>query len=942
MDPRLEKQLNSMDHPFFKERPKPPEPFYAKRLKAMDPTYERTREEVDIEVRVREMSRSLTLTGDERGLSRSSTLTGEEKELSRTSTLNDMEKDISRSSTLVADEKEMSGTSMLKFDERDMSRGSMLKLGSPDVIKKAHRGRRSLAWAVVSQVIGLLWLTPIITLLTLNYKNFIIGASIWCPGGHCSADLFSTRAIQEAAKLDNQDHNLIGALQYVSKALEVWFVFISTSLVYDVAMLLAKRGGGLPVGFLLTHLEFADIRYLMNPLLWTSPIPHPSASPRIRALVTGKLYLFVLLVASLTILTNLMGPAAAVLIIPTLQWVETPHVPDLVFNGTNAAWSPGGTDAIPGCTLEELDVGNFSCSAKIYGPSLDSYADATMSTAKQGEQEYGNFLLSTSQEGSVQFAINVSDSGNLIWSPNRFALRDLSYDALDFGQAVFNRSSSKNPPPNYNNSLATILQRESISLGVSTQCYYGNISNIFVDNDRVVSCHEGWHFFGDDPSNYTMCFQRGVWSNLTMESFFRLGHSNSSVKDPMIEIWAYFSEKATYFNETTDFGTGIQACFNGESPCDWEKIFAAELPHDFRNLTSNVQIVEYKIPNTPWPAARKWCDWYTYLGFPTYSFDVSDQGNPLRLVQLNNLPDVSQLGQPLGQPEVVDPSWLLVAWSVEDEGTVDGLRPITKAFIETLTSVSTATMSMEFSYLHTYTLCQAVSLIDWAWADPQNISEVATSTGPIFTRYATLHVWTYGLSDKTSKLGVAVAILGIACVIVRLILAVVFRFRHEHSALELFVAALKHKPEGEFDGLDDELELAKVRFKMSEGVDGKAIFFSERRGTEFSESSKDDVYGNSRSSSETSTKNIYGQPKIPSKISKEDVGVKPKIFSRRCDTGFRQTCQEQEFFTERRDTGFSKTCHAKSRGFSEPTKDDVCKNSRFFAKRHGIGLSEIF
>lgn len=151
------------------------------------------------------------------------------------------------------------------------------------------------------------------------YTKYTIGASIWCPGGHCSAELFSPRAISKAAQLDMQDHNVIGALQFISKALKVWFVFIATSLVYDMAMLLDKEGGGLPIAFLSTHLEFADIRYLVNPLLWVSTIPHPSTSPRKRSLATGKSYLFVLLAASLTLLTNLMGSAAAVFAIPTLQ-----------------------------------------------------------------------------------------------------------------------------------------------------------------------------------------------------------------------------------------------------------------------------------------------------------------------------------------------------------------------------------------------------------------------------------------------------------------------------------------------------------------------------------------------------------------------------------------------------------------------------------------------
>lgn len=803
MDPRLEKQLQSMDHPFFKERPKGEDPFFAKRLKAMDPFYEQMQKEIDVEI-----------------------------------------KEISRATTLNEDSKYPSRTSTFDEDARDMSRASTLKIESPEIVKKARRGRKSWTWAVVSQIISLLWLAPIITLLVLNYKKYVIGASIWCPWKDCSADPFSPRAIGKAVNLDNQDHDVMGALQFVSKALEVWFMFISTSLVYDVAMLLAKKGGGLPVGFLLTHLEFGDIRYLLNPLLWTSPIPHPSGSPRLRA-ITGKLYLFVVLAASLTILTNLMGPATAVLILPTLQWIETPHVPDLVFNGTNAEFPPGGVDTIPGCSADRLYAGEYSCTRAIYGPSLDAYADGTESTRIQFEQEYGAFLYTQSQEGSVQFAINVSKVENdVVWSPNRQALRDLSYDVISLNFDIFNntRVAEKDYKLNFNNSLATVLQRQSIAFAVSTQCFYGNVTVNKVDRHRDVVCFDNWESLDAAFQNYTMCIRAGDWDAEVYDNSFFLGHSSASrnKKDPKIQINTLFSDRATLFNATTDFGTGIKSCLEADSSveCDWNAIFSAPLPPDFQNMTSNVQIVEYILPNTSAPDERVWCYWYTYLGFPTYSFDISFEANPLSLVQLNNLTTIGSSDRPIE----MHPDWMLAAWSIENEGTVDGNRPMAKAFVSTLPTAPVkdwnAPNMKEMEFLHTYCVCQATSMVDWAFDDPTNSTIVASTSGPIFYRYTTLHLWAYGLSDRTSQLGVAVVLLGVACVFIRLILAFMFRFRHEHSAVELFVAALEHKSQGEFEGLDDELELAKVRFEMLEDENGKPRFVAERRGTGFSDISK--------------------------------------------------------------------------------------------------------
>ena len=788
--------MQAMDHPFFKERPRDIEPFFAKRLKAMDPSYEETHKEMEIEAR--EFSRQSTLNVDEKGFSRQSTLS---------------------------------------VDERELSRSSTLKTESPEIIKKAHRGRRSWTWAIVSQIIGFLWLVPISAVLALNINSYMIGASIWCPRDDCSTDLFGLQTIVKTRQFDSRDHNVMGVLQFASKALEVWFMFISTSLVYDVAMLLAKKGGGLPVGFLLTHLEFGDIRYLLNPLLWTSPIPHPSGSPKIRA-VTGKLYIFVLLAASLTILTNLMGPATAVLVIPNLQWIEMPHEAVQVFNGTNASFAPGGPMLNSTCTDDELTAGLYNCTWSLYGAALDGFAEATESSAMQVRHESANMMLTTTQQSSVQFTLNVSASGNVIWSPSRQALREISNDLYGLTEGAMSGNVSLGgslPPKFYNNTLGTIIQRESISLGTSSRCFLGNITTWPVDKKRGVTCMNHWQFIDEnDPRSYTMCFQTGSWSDVVLENSFFVGHSSTSAheSDPMLEVRTYFSQKATYFNETDDFGTGVLECMAEKSDvvCDWEKIFNVELPEEFRNSTSNMQIVEYNLQDRTHLNARAWCDWYTYIGYSTYWYDVAVETNPLGIIQMRNLSDIGESDR----PEVMHPDWLLATWSVQDGGTVNGNRPMAKALVKAL-----PTFGLEFTFLHNYALGQASSLVDWGFGEVGNATEMASSTGPTFHRYTIIHIWAYGVSDRTSQLGIAVVLLGAVCVLVRLVLALTFRFRHEHSAVELFVAALEHNSQGEFEGLDDELELAKVRFEMVEDEEGKPRFVSERRGTGFSEMSKD-------------------------------------------------------------------------------------------------------
>lgn len=229
--------------------------------------------------------------------------------------------------------------------------------------------------------------------------------------------------------------------------------------------------------------------------------------------------------------------------------------------------------------------------------------------------------------------------------------------------------------------------------------------------------------------------------------------------------------------------------------CDWDRIFAVELPPEFRNMTSNVSIVEYGAPHTSSLDERVWCYWYTYLGFPTYAYEISELGNPLALVQLNNLTEIG----PSDAPIMMHPDWMLAAWSVDSGGTVEGHRAMAKGFVKTLPTNPNdwdGPNMEELVYLHTYCVCQATSLVDWSYEDYTNSTNAALQTGPIFHRYNTLHQWAYWLSDRTSQLGVAVVLLGAACVFIRLFLAVKFRFRHEHSAVELFVAALEHKSQG--------------------------------------------------------------------------------------------------------------------------------------------------
>lgn len=775
----------------------------------------------DGEVHTTSMSRASTLQAWET-FSRSSTF---QNAFSRSSTLQDEKLTLQDEKFTFQDEK-------LAFQKENF-----------DSPIKTRRARGSWIWAVVSQVIGVLWLAPISALLVLNYKNFVIGASVWCPRGKCQTDFLSdltSVVLKKASELDRADHDVLGALQFVSKSLEVWFMFISTSLVYDVAMMFMKRGGGLPVGFLLTHLEFGDIRYLLNPLLWTSPIPHASGEPA-RRIVTAKLYLFVGLAASLTILTNLMGPATAVLVIPTLQWVDTPHSAETIFNGTDSAYGPWGNDTFSSCTAAQLDNFDFSCTAASYGASLDAYAKSVDATIKQAATSYGNSLPVLTQEGNVQYSLNGSDIGDVLWVPNRQVIRELSWDQWELRQAVYNDEKTKADfgAARYNNSLQTLLQREGVSFGLASGCFVGAVSYVIVDDDREVVCYKSFSpsLYADVPfPMYTKCMKSGAgWDDFTTSATFNLGEANS--EQGQATIIASFATDATFFNETADFGSKIQDCLRSDADaarCDWDRVFSTPMPESLQNSTKNTFVVEYALPHPSTPNNRVWCDSRVHLGFPTYTLDMSVVSNPLHIVQLNHLPVL----RADAVPEILDPTWYLAAWSVGYDETVPGNRSIAQELLEALPSVfldgdddASALAQSKFYLLHTYTLGQALSMVSYLYENAADPDRSRPVTGPVLHRYATVRVWAYGFSDNTSMLGVAVAFLGGLCVLFRLVLAIMYKFSHEHSTVQMFVAALNHKSQGEFEGMDDEQQVARVRYQLMEDDFGNPMFVPERRHT---------------------------------------------------------------------------------------------------------------
>ena len=691
--------------------------------------------------------------------------------------------------------------------------------------------------------VSLLWLVPIATLLTLNYTKYVIGASVWCPLGRCSADPLMDDAIEKAKQLNKADHNTLGALLLMAKFLEAWFMLIATSIVFDVAMTFATKGNGLPVGYFLAHLQIGDIRSLFNPLWWTSSIPSsnihsPKQPGRIKRF---KLFALAVLVVAFTVLTNLMGPATAVLILPTLQWVDTQHSPERKFEETGAARPPGLSGFPMGptfCGEGDFSAHNYSCTSHSYQPALLGWAASAVAMAVEE-----NWVGVTSQEKSLNLVLNASSPTDLFWVPNRQAVTALSDDLDQISDLSQQSGSESMGIKGFNNSLQTTLNRQGPVIGMQTACFVGNLTNIEIAKDKHAVCYSGWTFgfegfLGDDSvDKYQKCFPWGQnWDIANRRSRFSIEaetfkNTNRST-EVTVAISNYFFEKAIYWNDTEDFGSGLLDCRHLDpslKSCDWERIFTTPMPEPFRNTSMNVGLMEYEFSLKRTNESRIWCDTLAYLGFATYSVDTSPVSNPLYLVTMQEI----ALADPGRTPLVIDPNWLLAAWSADQDKAVSGnslpAQLITSAALEFDAKYSASEeisiRQMSFWLFHLYSTSQVMSIINYNWTDPGNVTAgFEDASHPIFRSWATRHVWAYGFSSRTATLGAVVVYAGAFCVLLRIPLSI-FGGLHRFNVIELLASALEYVPRGEFLTHQDTKSMAKVRFQLREDDDRKPSFY---------------------------------------------------------------------------------------------------------------------
>ena len=253
---------------------------------------------------------------------------------------------------------------------------------------------------------------------------------------------------------------------------------------------------------------------------------------------------------------------------------------------------------------------------------------------------------------------------------------------------------------------------------------------------------------------------------------------------------------------------------------------------DLKNSSVNVGLISYSIPNPPNSQARIYCDTVAHLAFPTYSLDTSMETNMLHLVQLDKFSKNNHI------PLIMNPDWFLAAWSVDRNGTVPGTRQIARELSRILRLYwddPSDLNTLQLFFYHIYPLGQAMSMVNYHHTPPVPSQNPASQKNadpehPIFVTSAQLHVWAWGLSGRTSKLGVVIAIAGSMCVVARLFLGLCHAGR-EHSPVEILMA-LEHDlagEQGEQGGMR-EREMARLRYRLREDGGGRARFVPERSG----------------------------------------------------------------------------------------------------------------
>jgi hypothetical protein len=706
--------------------------------------------------------------------------------------------------------------------------------------------------------VGLAWLAPIITLLVLNAKRFVIGSGFSCHRGTCLLNPVASNYTQVINQLNSINHDVLGAFQLLAQALQLWFAFIAGSLVYNLSVLLARRGDGLPLRYLFTYTAFADPLNL-NMSFWTAARRGESGdntgqthTPKTS---TATLYLFAAFIGALCVVANLMGPSTAVLLLPTLGTVKIHTSPPAMFIKLGAASPP--TKAV-GQYLQLFDPSCYSC----YYPSSDNLdpiiVDAgsdrtpTLIIFRWGVQSPFN-PTSNVTTGADQLTIT-------FWTPLQQTLAQIGADYRQYSISFLenlsvtnqyriftNETWSQSTYDTYRSSTDVVINRQGPALLSSSACFLGNVSVITLSVDKSIRCYTAYPpkpavpgpmYPLSDPAHgiSTKCIRIGSgWTGagatndqaqfyLTTNTTVSTNLAGTDFSTAGVHVYSVAS--AIFLNSTTSH------CSKLDSLCNWDQLFSEPPPSQYRNISLNQQITEYDYPNDaaddpynyPGPFTINWCYAAAYPSFGLYSIDTSP-GNLQGFPKVQVVPDSIS---PATDPIYVHSDWTLATWSVNESGIV--YANSTYGAVESLLALLRGGDYGTIDFVQAIITATIFSLI--SYDEHEGVTTSSNQTlYPLLQSFATAQALSYGLSSRTSQLGFAVAVLG--CIVVCFYFVVMLCARPPRvqgpDVLDLFTKALQQHPPERLAGLSGE-ELERVRFMVEDEKEGSELKFERGLG----------------------------------------------------------------------------------------------------------------
>ncbi|OCL05412.1 hypothetical protein AOQ84DRAFT_413648 [Glonium stellatum] len=712
---------------------------------------------------------------------------------------------------------------------------------------------RKRCWQMVKgpliRIVGLLWLAPAIALLWLNFKSYIVGAALGCHGSGCRLNPFSFDQATQSQRLDRRNHDILNALQFVAKGMEVWFMFIAASLVYNVAVRLAKTGR-LPLDMLTMYFEFVSLKYLLDIVLKCpcfgrnkkelnpDPTPQngttgtadqsntaqPNAPQATHDIAAGVLrptdtgvnaepndnsdigqtkrleswlkVIILVFVAVLCLVTNLMGIATAVLALPSLQWITINQQKSIVFGDLISSSPPSDPSITSNCTTSALNAGNYTCTYALYAESLDQMVAGSLSSNAQQNSEGALQLPPVLQEGSITSTVNISGYSNTIWTPSRQLLRSFSADLTNWYYSVINNKKDPLYPESsrFNQSLQAQLQRTGPTIGILNECTKGTTNYIYnVSDNQQIYCFP--------LTNNTKCIRWGSgWGDNSSSASIMVGDVTSNNATLSIQVYATQQAVRLDFDSCASNGT-----------CDWNATFSAPPDEDKRNISSSQLSFVYYSPTFA-PNTTVFCSTTSYLSFANYVLNPSPVENILNLAQLEVLNDSPTVKPYFGMSGIADihPDWLLMAWSVRTtHPVVSAARAAAVEIIQAFENWMRygGGYRFDFTAIHNDVAMQAVSFITYttSTAEASLIAQrgeelLHANPPPALSSGALVQLWTYGTTSHTSKLGFVVMLLGCVFVLIHTAAYV----EEKKSLTTIVVAALRNGLPPHYPPVDEE------------------------------------------------------------------------------------------------------------------------------------------